>query len=373
LKNLFAVSFSVLQIVVFYFYCGNLIAQSTLIQKQYPVGNVDSIVFGSCALEWIEQPVWDAMLKKQPDLYISLGDAIYGDWDGSNLVPVSVDSLKKKWNTLAMRPEFQRMRSRVPMLAIWDNHDYGTYKGGVEFHLKEQSKELFLNFWREPIASLRRQRTGIYDAKIIGNKGKRVQIILLDTRSFRSKIHEDTRSQETKQRLGIVGKYSRDTNPDTTILGKAQWLWLKKELGKEADLRLIVSGTQIIADEKGMDEWGIFPHERQRLFDAIEETRAHGVVILTGNVHFSEISIQNDFAYPLIEFTASGMTPKNINPEYARAKNNYRLQGPHTKTNFGMLHIDWENVEGPQLLLASYGLNGKIAFSTSINLNELQF
>ena len=39
-----------------------------------------------------------------------------------------------------------------------------------------------------------------------------------------------------------------------------------------------------------MDEWSNFPRERQRLFDLIETTKANGVILLSGNVHFTEIS-----------------------------------------------------------------------------------
>ena len=38
-------------------------------------------------------------------------------------------------------------------------------------------------------------------------------------------------------------------------------------------MRLICSSVQVIAGEKGMESWGCFPAERQRLYDLIARTR----------------------------------------------------------------------------------------------------
>ncbi|MDA0348331.1 MAG: hypothetical protein O3C43_17955 [Verrucomicrobia bacterium] len=54
--------------------------------------------------------------------------------------------------------------------------------------MKVETQKLFLDFFNEPVESARRQREGIYDAKVFGPKGKRVQIILLDTRYFRGPL-----------------------------------------------------------------------------------------------------------------------------------------------------------------------------------------
>jgi hypothetical protein len=55
-----------------------------------------------------------------------------------------------------------------------------------------------------------------------------------------------------------------------TLLGEEQWAWLERQLRQPAEVRFIASSTQIVADQKGMDEWGNYPHERSRLFDLIE-------------------------------------------------------------------------------------------------------
>lgn len=259
------------------------------------------------------------------------------------------------------------------MLATWDNHDYGDYERGHDFPLKQVSKELFLDFWGEPSGTTRRATPGIYDAVILGSAGRRVQIILLDTRWFKSSALPDLRPPEFKASAGVIGRFRPNPSSDVTLLGSEQWTWLQAQLRKPAELRLIVSGGQIVADEKGMDEWGNFPAERARLLKLIRSTHAEGVLLLTGNVHFAELSLLASFDYPLYDFTASGMTDENIEPRYAGARNQYRVAGPHVAVNFGLISIDWDRPNGPMISLESRGLDGKAEFSESVALRDLRF
>ena len=91
-------------------------------------------------------------------------------------------------------------------------------------------------------------------------------------------------------------------------------------------MRLIASSIQIIPDKKGMDEWGNFPLERKKLFDLIAGSGAKGIILLSGNVHFAELSKSYAEDYPLFELTSSGMT--HVNETYAKAANAYRIDGP---------------------------------------------
>lgn len=334
-----------------------------------PKGTVQRIAFGSCAKHWQHQPIWKDVLDVRPDLFLFLGDAIYSDTDGKTAWAVSEKQLQGEWNRLADKPEYKRFRARVPIMATWDNHDYGTHNGGAEFELKEVSKRIFLDFFAEPQESERRNRAGIYDAKVFGDKGQRVQIILLDTRTFRGPFKLDELSKGERAKIGKVGKYVPHDDRSTSILGDAQWTWLEKQLREPAEVRLICSSTQIIPDQKGMDEWGCFPHERQRVFDLIRSTEANGVILLSGNVHFAEISKVETKAYPLLDFTSSGLT--HINEAYAKAGNEYRVAGPFAKLNFGLVRIDWSSTP-VQVTLEAVGQDGKIGFSHSVSLDDLQ-
>jgi alkaline phosphatase D len=335
-----------------------------------PTGIVQRVAFGSCAKHWQPQPIWDAVLSAKPDLWLFLGDNIYGDTDGMTAWLVSKEQMIGEWNRLADKPEFQKARKKIPMMATWDNHDYGSHAGGAEFPVKEGTKEAFLTFWDEPEDSPRWKRAGIYDAKIFGPEGKRVQIILLDTKYNRSQFKKNPQPKEEWLKAGKVGGYIPDNDPTKTHLGEEQWAWLEEELKKPAEVRLLCSSTQVIPNEKGMDEWGNFPHERQRLFDLIRKTNAKGVVLLSGNVHFAEISQYKKGVYPFVELTSSGMT--HINEIYGKAANAYRIAGPYIDLNFGIVEIDWDAKPAPVITLKAIGADGSTGFMHTVNLDELQ-
>ena len=334
-----------------------------------PDGAINRIAFGSCAKQWEPQPIWNTVAAAKTDLFLFVGDAIYGDWHGDKPFIPTEDSLQADWDRLAAIPEFAAVRKQVPFMATWDNHDYGSHDGGAEFSLQDTSKSVFLDFFGEPDNSSRRKTPGIYDARIFGPEGRRVQVILLDTRFFRSDFRRDPRSPEERKAIGKVGKYLPNDDKSATLLGEAQWQWLGQQLKQPAELRLIVSSTQIVANEKGMDEWGAFPHERQRLFDLIKTTRATGVLLLSGNVHYTELSKTDEGDYPLYDFTASGMT--HVTPAYASAPNAYRVAGPFVEHNVGLTEIDWEAPD-PVVRLRALGVDGRDGFKYELSLGELK-
>ena len=172
----------------------------------------------------------------------------------------------------------------MPIIAIWDDHDYGANDAGGDFPYRQQSAALFRSFWQVPDTSPRGQRDGLYDAFTFGPPGQRVQIIVLDLRSFRSSL------KPTDER-GAAGKerYLPDPDPAKTMLGEAQWTWLGERLREPADLRLLVSSIQVLPEGHGWERWGNLPLERERLLELIEASGAGGVVILSGDRHLGAL------------------------------------------------------------------------------------
>lgn len=328
------------------FYCTYcliiLIGCNSIDQKNRVNEQINTIAFGSCAKQWEKQPIWIEIEKDKPDLFLFIGDAIYGDWDGENVFEVSEESLDRDYNQLNAVFEFKEFRERVPILATWDNHDYGIHNGGREFKDKELTKQKFLDFFNEPKSSKRYQTPGIYDSKIYGQKGKRIQIILLDTRWFKSPFKIDTLSPQERKELGKVGKYEANSDSTATLLGKEQLLWLENELSKDADIRIICSSIQVIPNQKGMDEWGNYPLERNQLLELLS-TCSGTPLILSGNVHFAEISNLKVGNRTIYEFTSSGLT--HINKTYGMAPNKFRIQGPFLDLNYGLVKVNWESKE----------------------------
>ncbi|MCA0246548.1 MAG: alkaline phosphatase family protein [Proteobacteria bacterium] len=301
-------------------------AAPALSQNRPPLSR---IAFGSCANQNMGQPIWDAVLSYRPDLFIFCGDNVYGDFNSADAA-----NLKRAYEEAGKVPGYSRLRDTVSHLAVWDDHDYGLNDGGAEFAHKAVSKELFLDFWNAPATDIRRKRDGIYDSRIIGPPGMRVQVILLDVRWFRSPL------KATDQR-GAPGKerYLPDPDPAKTMLGPVQWAWLAEELQKPAELRLIVSSTQVLAEGHGWERWGNMPLEKQKLIDTIRASSAKGVVLLSGDRHIGALYRETPAAlYPLYEVTSSGL---NMVYWAAKEAGPNRLGALYAAANFGVVDIDW--------------------------------
>jgi alkaline phosphatase D len=294
------------------------------------------IAFGSCADEEKPQPIWDAVLRYRPDLFLFAGDNVYGDVRNGRGVPDPelIASLQEAYARAARLPGLVALRSTIPHLATWDDHDFGKNDAGADFAARADAQKLFLQFWDVPLADERHRREGIYHARTFGPKGQQVQVILLDTRFFRSPLRvTDQRNAPGRER------YLPDDDPAKTMLGDAQWAWLADRLREPAEVRLVVSSVQVLAEGHGWERWGNLPRERQRLYDLIRDTGANGVVFLSGDRHVGGLYRESaGTPYPLVEITSSG-----INQEFAanREPGPNRLGAVYGASNFGTVEIDW--------------------------------
>jgi alkaline phosphatase D len=319
-------------------------------------GPLTRIAFGSCAHQKKPQPIWDAVLDYRPQLFIFTGDNVYGDVTSAAMV-----ELREAYAAAGKVGGIAALRARAPVLATWDDHDYGQNDGGADFALKAPAQRLFLEFWGIGDDDPRAKRPGVYHATTIGPPGERVQVILLDTRSFRSAL------RPTDQR-GALGKevYLPDPDPAKTMLGEAQWAWLRAQLQEPAELRLIVSSVQVLAERHGFERWGNLPLERQRLLDLIAETDAEGVVLVSGDRHIGALyRLTTGVPYDLYEITSSG-----INMAYPdnRDLGPLRLGEVYGQNNFGTIDIDWP---AGAITLAVRAMDGRPVRSTMVTIAAL--
>jgi alkaline phosphatase D len=329
------------------------IAPATVAAQSRPLSR---IAFGSCADQVKPQPIWDAVLAYQPELFIFAGDNVYGDFKSPDAA-----NLRRAYELAKDIEGYARLRREVPHLAVWDDHDYGVNDGGGDFPYKSIAKELFLEFWNLPATDARRTREGIYDAYIIGPPGQRVQIILLDCRWFRSPLKPtDERGAPGKER------YLPDSDPAKTMLGARQWAWLAQELRKPAELRLVVSSTQVLAEAHGWERWGNFPLERQKLVDTIRDSNAKGVILLSGDRHVGALYREAPVGMPpLYEVTSSGL---NMVYWAAQEPGPNRLGNLYPAANFGVIDISWQE---RKVMLALRNKGGSTRRSVSVTFAEL--
>jgi alkaline phosphatase D len=325
---------------------------------------ITRIAFGSCAAQERPQPIWAAVRAYRPHLFIFAGDNVYGDYRDGKEVPreEQLDGLRHAYALAARIPGLTALRDNVLHLAVWDDHDYGRNDAGAELEFKRESQQLFLDFWKVPADDPRRTREGVYHAQIFGLPDQRVQVILLDTRYFRSALKPtDQRDAPGRER------FLPDDDPAKTMLGDAQWAWLAEQLRQPADLRLVVSSIQVVAEGHGWERWGNFPRERRRLYDLIRDTGANGVIFLSGDRHIGALYRDGSGApYPMIDLTSSGL---NLAFPGNRESGPNRIGGVYGAVNFGTVDIDWWE---ESVTLALRSLNGEPVRKLTVRFEELK-
>jgi alkaline phosphatase D len=250
-----------------------------------------------------------------------LGDNVYAD-------TYDMQQMAEIYQQQKDNPEYLAFTAQVPVIGIWDDHDYGMNDAGKYYPKKDSSKMLMMDFLEVPEENPRRQRQGAYASYTYDLADKIIKVILLDTRYFRDSL----RKSEIKGR-----RYEpKDTG---TILGEQQWLWLADELKNAGNVNIIGTSIQVLSQEHGWEKWYNFPHERTRLFDLIAESGAPKVFFITGDRHIAEISKMQakGVDYPLFDVTSSGLTHTWGHAE--KEPNRHRVDSLVARLNYGLIKI----------------------------------
>jgi len=328
-----------------------------------PDRTLSRIAFGSCLHQGKPQPIWQAIKAVSPELMVMAGDAVYGSTNEATIAP-----LEQAYAAQAANPEFQAARAVLPMLAIWDDHDFGRNDAGGDYPLKGDAARLFEAFWGavpERPAPFEKSSGGLYQVRTFGASGSRVQVILLDTRWFRSPL------KPKKANFPHWGRYEPDTDAassgasEKTLLGETQWRWLEAVLSEPADLRILVSSIQVLAEGHGFERWGNLPAERARLLGLLGGA-AGRTVIVSGDRHYGAFYEARSGSLPnlgsgsrLVEMTASALNVASGGPaqDTQMAPLVSNIIGAD---NFGLAEIDWP---ARTVTLSLRTLDGSVAAS----------
>ncbi|KAL8435649.1 hypothetical protein Efla_007282 [Eimeria flavescens] len=278
------------------------------------------------------ETVFAVIQQLNPEAWLWIGDAGYSE--GSDLA-----SVRSALHAVESVSSYQALRERLLFLdGTWDDHDFGMNDGGKNQQNKEELQAAFLDFLRVPVDSPRRIRKGLYSSHLFPlpappqqqqqqqqQQEEGVRVLLLDTRS-----HRDSHFIPSLGMLSLSFPFSvvcslgaaatrflshflgLGYDYDGDILGEEQWAWLEAQLRhSKARVHLLVSSIQVLTGLPLVESWGHFPKARRRLLRLIDETQPRGLVLLSGDVHFTEllvILLLLLLQEGLVEFTSSGMT-----------------------------------------------------------------
>ena len=283
-----------------------------------------TLAFGSCANQARPIPLLDHVRLRGPDAFVFLGDNVYADTEDE-------DQMRATYQRLADKPEFQRLLASTRVEATWDDHDYGVNDGGSEYPMKEEAKAIFLDFWGADADDPRRSRAGIYYAVMLKVGGRAVQLIILDTRTFRGPLRAsgDDPAFKHRYRPGL----------DVSLLGEPQWRWLQAQLERPADARVIASSIQFSGDYHGFEAWANAPNERARMLTLLAAGHQAPTLFISGDVHHGELArIKRSDGVSVYDLTSSGLNQAGTILEPSSARVGDAVMAP----NAGFITFDWE-------------------------------
>jgi len=259
--------------------------------------------------------IFTQMASQKADFMVWLGDNLYlrePDWNTWTGI------VQRNTHTRSL-PELQPFLASTHHYAIWDDHDYGPDNSNKSFANKNQTFDAFKLFWGNPTY-------GVGDIKgaITSFQWGDADFFLLDNRWYRD-----------------ADEINRDNK---TMLGEKQLGWLLESLvTSKATYKIVAMGGQFLSDaSSNVEAYSAsgFDKEREQIISFIYQYNIKNVIFITGDVHFSEISVLKQENKPAIyDFTFSTMTA-GVNTKGDTWKNTFRVPGTVVmEHNYGMIRF----------------------------------
>ncbi len=158
---------------------------------------------------------------------------------------------------------FRDLTKRTAVYGIWDDHDYGPNDSDSTAEGRSVSLETFKSMWANPSYG-EVDHPGTYYRFSYGD----IEFFMLDDRYYRS-------------------PNSAKDDGSKTMLGERQWQWLKQGLKQsKAKFKFIASGSEWQKNGH-KDSWTSFKREQLGFFDWIDQENIEGVILLSGDRHFT--------------------------------------------------------------------------------------
>lgn len=243
--------------------------------------------------------IYSHMAKADADFMIWLGDNLYlrePDWN-------SWSGIIHRYTHDRAIPELQEFLASTHHYAIWDDHDYGPNNSDRGYWNKNQTMEAFKLFWANPSYGI-----GKLDGAITYFQFSDADFYLLDNRTYRTPNNLE--------------------EPNKTQLGEEQLQWLFDNLvSTYSTFKFIVIGGQFLSNSgvyESYTNYG-FEYERQKIIEFIYKYNIQNVIFLTGDVHFSEISVLEKEGSPTILDITSSPLNSGVNTNGINQENTLRI------------------------------------------------
>jgi phosphodiesterase/alkaline phosphatase D-like protein len=262
----------------------------------------------------------------QPHFMILGGDNIYADRFAST--PNTKAGYEARYRQTFADGPLRSLMQKVPTFMMWDDHDIRNNwpEGSTDFYPVAHAafKEYQGSHGPNPADA---------DPVYYSFRAGEVDFFMLDTRSYRPTNCEktDTACANDATRSMLDGSFN-PAAPGPQYSALIQWLdtsWAK--------FKIIVSSVAFddLISTTDHDSWRGFRAERERIFQYIVNEGIGGVVLLTGDQHWTGAFVRENLApYKFHEFLA---TPMGVD---TRDKPTGLVAGPPSGNNSRVLYVN---------------------------------
>ncbi len=318
----------------------------TSLKKDVPSDRFTIVFGGGAGYVPSNERVWDTVRAIDPRALLLLGDNVYID------DPKTPEMQRFHYYRRQSQPEWAQLARKVPIYAIWDDHDFTTNDGWggpaiEEPRWKREVWKLFRENWDNPYYGGGEEQPGCWFDFQIGE----VLFVMIDGRYYRE---------------SPKGK-------DPSMLGPAQMKWLQKTLRKKSTTFTVICSNVPLAPKVkpgSKDTWDGFDGERQRIYQFLTDEKIPGVIILSADRHRSDayrIDTGIKGMYPVYEFSSSRLTNQHVHRLIESS-----LFGYNQKQSFGRVDFDLK-AEDPTVEYTIVNIEGKAIHSLKVKRSELQF
>lgn len=297
--------------------------------------SIHRISFGSCYnTNKGRGEVWDLLRALEPRQFLSLGDIIYADFNpdtgAKRFFGGTPQMIEEEFVKLYQNKPFvdfiKSLDKNYGFLIVYDDHDYGINNGDKTYRYRNESMNLFRNYFPNFKYKLEIPKKDLehWPTEVIKDlEGKLTEISMEDGELKLDNIEhrqgngpyvqfpksgmytaekftiKDSKGNSLVYKIVLVDSRSNKDVKGTkngSFLGEEQWAWLEDEIdpfhisNQDVDLLLFSSSIQVLPDDKLLEEnWSEFPNEREKLLGLLAKFNQHSnVAILSGDIHSAE-------------------------------------------------------------------------------------
>ena len=177
--------------------------QSLNTEEKNPTIAIASCMSDAPTYQKVGDQIWGELYTSQPHVIFLIGDTVYVDYDkDGNKFKNKISPPERLWNRyVETRSALKlfRMRKLIPILAVWDDHDYGVNNGGKDYPYKNRRKMFFSNFSHEHLLFNLDWKKVLVELRFTGRPLAR-DLFLLIIELF---------AQREKKKRGLIGGKSR--------------------------------------------------------------------------------------------------------------------------------------------------------------------